>query len=66
MATENIATMYWQTANRDRNAYGFIYDELNRMNDARYANITKTPFITTTAFTTPGIFLMTILEIFWA
>ena len=38
----NIAWMKWQVAGRDQQAYGFQYDELDRLTQAKYADISNT------------------------
>jgi RHS repeat-associated protein len=37
----NIAAQYWQVAGRDRQAYGYRYDELDRVIFGKYADITE-------------------------
>ncbi len=37
----NIAAQYWQVAGRDRQAYGYQYDDLDRIQFAKYADITQ-------------------------
>jgi RHS repeat-associated protein len=38
----NISSTVWQVAGRDRQAYGFKYDELNRLTEANYYDIVGT------------------------
>ena len=38
----NIAWIKWQVAGRDQQAYGFQYDELDRLTQAKYADISNT------------------------
>jgi RHS repeat-associated protein len=38
----NISSTVWQVAGRNRQAYGFKYDELNRLTEANYYDITGT------------------------
>jgi YD repeat-containing protein len=37
----NIAAQYWQVAGRDRQAYGYRYDDLDRLKGSYYAEINK-------------------------
>lgn len=37
----NIAVQYWQVGGRDRQAYGYRYDELDRIVFGKYADITE-------------------------